>query len=48
MQINSLGSVGAVQQAGQTNAVKNPASTQPAAVGLPTLDQLDFSPEAQQ
>lgn len=48
MQINSLGSVGAVQQAGRTNSVKSPTSTQPAAVGTPTLDQLDFSPEAQQ
>jgi negative regulator of flagellin synthesis FlgM len=47
MQINSLQSVGAAQQATRTGAVKAPA-VQTTAGSQPVADQLDFSPEAQE
>lgn len=47
MQINSLPSVGAVQQATRSSAIKTPA-VQSAPSSQPIADQLDFSPEAQQ
>jgi negative regulator of flagellin synthesis FlgM len=47
MQINSLQSVGAAQQATRTSAVKAPA-VQTTAHSQPVVDQLDFSVEAQE
>ena len=46
MQINSLQSVGAAQQATRTSAVRAPA-VQSTASSQPVFDQLDLSPEAQ-
>jgi flagellar biosynthesis anti-sigma factor FlgM len=47
MQINSLQSVGAAQQATRTTAVKAPA-VQSTASSQPIVDQVDFSAEAQE
>lgn len=47
MQINSLQSVGAAQQATRASAAKAPA-VQSTASAQPLVDQLDFSPEAQE
>lgn len=47
MQINSIGSVGALQKAAPTNVTKSTASVADPAPSQSIVDQLDFSPEAQ-